>query len=340
MSQNSKSDLKTVLVTGGGGFLGRYICRALKLRGYKVISFSRKNYDFLERLGIEQIQGSLNDLEALKKAVKNCDAVIHTAALAGFWGQPEKFLQTNYEGTKNLLEAMHHSHISKLVHTSSPSVVFEKSDIKNGDEGLGYCKTFLCDYPHSKMLAEKAVLQAHAEQKVCAVVLRPHLIWGPGDPHFLPRIIEKARTGKLLRIGKQKNMVDVIHVENAANAHIDALEKLSAKAKHAGKAYFIGQNEPVNLWDFIDQLLINSGEAPLSKRALPAPLAYAAGASLEWIYKRLGWFEREPAMTRFLALQLSKNHYFSHARAIEDFGYQANISTKEGLKNLRLPFLA
>jgi nucleoside-diphosphate-sugar epimerase len=147
-------------------------------------------------------------------------------------------------------------------------------------------------------------------------------------------LCEKARAGKLRRIGAQGNLVDVIYIDNAAEAHCQALDHLTSPASApAGRAFFLGQSAPVNLWDFIDRLLAACGEKPIVK-SLPFSLAYALGGGLELLYRALGWYRHEPAMTRFLALQLSTSHYFDHRNAAKAFGYFPRISIDDGLAQL------
>ena len=183
--------------------------------------------------------------------------LLYTAAKAGLWGSKKDYLEVNFEGTKNLLQCMSEQKVKYLIHTSSPSVVFDGKDIKGSNESIPYSKNFYCAYAYSKMLAEKYILEKAINSNLFALSLRPHLIWGPGDPHFIPRIIDKARKNQLRKIGSHQNHVDVIYIENAAIAHIDALEHLFNKNHLSGRAYFLGQERPVNLWNFINLILIS-----------------------------------------------------------------------------------
>ena len=323
-----------VFLTGGGGFLGRSIAKALVERGYKVLSFSRKKYPFLDELGVESYQGDISCLDQIIEAAAGCDCIIHTAALAGIWGKPKDYMDTNYHGTLNVLKAAKHLKIKRLIYTSSPSVAFEGRDINGLGDWAPYAKKFFCSYSYSKKLAEEAVLAANSKD-LQTLALRPHLIWGPNDPHFLPRLLQRSREGKLFRVGHLRNLVDVIYVENAAIAHLDALKAMGVNPNLGGKAYFLGQEKPVKLWTFIDQLLVAGGEKPLKTKSIPFPLAFGVGFFFEFLYKAMGTFHRDPPMTRFLALQLSKSHYFSHDGAKRDFSYKVNISTDEGLRRLK-----
>lgn len=323
---------RQVLVTGGGGFLGKAIVRLLCGQGAKVHSFSRSNYKELTELGVIQFSGDLTDTRVLADAAKGCDLVFHVAAKAGIWGKYEEFYKTNVTGTNNVLAACQQHGIKKLIYTSSPSVVFDGKDVENGNESLPYPATYQADYPRTKAMAEQLVLAANS-QKLATVALRPHLIWGPEDNHLIPRIIAKAKSGKLRRLGKKTCLVDTVYVDNAAQAHLLAAEKLEPGSHVAGKAYFITNNEPVPLWEMVNAILAAAG-LPAVEKSVPPKLAYAIGAACEawWaIFKQGG----EPPMTRFVASELSTSHWFDTTAAKRDFGYTPQLSIKEGLKRLQ-----
>ncbi len=318
-----------ILVTGGGGFLGSYIVKSLLEKKHEVSSLSRHIYPHLEKLGVDNIVCDLTDKEAVEKLdLSGFEAIIHTAALAGVWGKKESYYQINYWGTQHLTEKAKSSQIKYFIYTSSPSVVFGKESISHGDESLDYPKKFYTHYAKTKAMAEKYILEQNTD-KFKTLAIRPHLIWGPGDPHLFPRLIQKAKEGKLKQVGDGQNLVDIIYVENAAKAHVNALEALQKK-DIGGNAYFVGQERPVKLWDFIHQVLELSKSPPIES-SISFRLAYFLGGCLEGLYKFLGILKPEPPMTRFVAMQLAKDHYFSHKKARNDFGYSIDISIEEGL---------
>lgn len=321
-----------VLVTGGGGFLGTAICKKLLARGYDVSSFSRRIYPHLAALGIKSFQGNLASDLQLEEAVKGQDAVIHTAAKAGIWGDPDDYYKTNVLGTRNLLRLVAKSRVSRLVYTSSPSIVFAGKDISAADESVTIPAKHLASYPATKAIAEEEILGANSSC-LFTVALRPHLIWGPGDPHILPRLKERARQGKLFVLGDGTNKVDITYVENAAHAHIDALEALAPRSPANGNAYFIGQEQEVELWSFIDQLL-KSQKISWQRKNIPYSLAYTSGALCEKIFSTLRIFDRDPPMTRFAAFSLGKSHYFSHDAAKRELGYFPRITTTKALQKM------
>ena len=320
------------LVTGGGGFLGRHIVAQLVDDGWRVRSFSRQCYSELEQLGVECFRGDIRDPEAVAAACRDCQAVFHTAAIPGIWGGWKKYYDTNTLGTRHVLDACRRAQVSRLVYTSSPSVTFNGADQCGVDESAPYPSSWLCNYPRSKALAEQMVLDADrpGEMRTCA--LRPHLIWGVGDPHLIPRLLERARRGHLRQVGDGKNLVDTIHVDNAAAAHLQAADGLLGDAPAAGKAYFISQGEPVNCWDWINEILTMARLAPIRRR-VPFRVAWCAGAMLEAWHKAIG-SQREPRMTRFLAAQLAKSHYFDISAARRDFDYEIRVSHSKAMSEL------
>jgi nucleoside-diphosphate-sugar epimerase len=318
-------------VTGGGGFVGSAIVRKLVDKGVEVGVFGRNHYPHLEKLGVRQFQGDILDSDLLIRFMRGYDTIFHVAAKAGIWGPKHEFEQTNVTGTRNVIGACLANNIQSLVYTSTPSVVFNRRDISGADERLPYAKRFLCYYASSKAVAEQMVLGSNSEVlKTCAI--RPHLVWGPGDPHLIPRLIARGKAKKLKQVGNGLNMVDISYVDNVADAHILAAENLFSSATAAGNAYFISQGEPVNLWNWVNDLFQRLNIEPVTKKINAKP-AYMIGTLLEGIHM---WFslEKEPKMTRFLAEQLAKSHWFSIDKARHDLGYEPRISTAEGLDRL------
>lgn len=319
------------LVTGGGGFLGKAILQRLVARGDRARSISRGSYPELAALGVEHIQGDLADPGAIRRAAEGCDLIFHVAARPGIWGRYEDFHRANVLGTENVLAACRALGIQRLVYTSSPSVVFNGRDMEGVDESVPYPSHYDADYPKTKAIAEQLVLQANGPA-LATVSLRPHLIWGPGDNHLVPRILARGRAGMLRRIGAGRNRVDAVYIDNAADAHLLAADRLTPGCAIAGKAYFIAQGEPVLLWDFVNRILAAGGVPPVT-RSVPTAVAVAIGGLLEGMYRVLGW-QNEPRMTRFLARELATSHWFDLTAARRDLAYDPQVSLEEGLRRL------
>lgn len=320
---------ENVLVTGGGGFLGGAIVEMLHKRGDAVSSISRNTHDRLKRLGVRQIQGDIGVKQTIHEACRNMDVVFHVAAKPGIWGKYRDYHRTNVVGTQNVINACMKNKVSRLIYTSSPSVVFDHSDMEGVDERVPYPGKYHAHYPKTKAMAEQEVVNASA-RGLASIILRPHLIWGPGDNHLVPRII--ARAEQLKKIGSGKNLVDTIYIDNAADAHILASDRLRETPHLSGRIYFISQDEPVPLWGMVDSILRAAGKGPVEK-SMSRHLAWLAGGVLEMVYALAG-IEKEPRMTRFVARELSTSHWFDISAAKNDLNYVPKVSIQEGLKRL------
>ncbi len=319
------------LVTGGGGFLGNAIITQLLARGDHVRSLARGDYPELARMGVECVRGDLRDAATTEAACADRDVVFHAAAVAGIWGPWEHFYGINVLGTRYVIAGCQKHGVPRLVYTSSPSVTFDGGSQENVDESVGYARRWLCHYAQTKAIGEQEVLAANGRE-LASCALRPHLIWGPGDQHLIPRLIARARSGQLRRVGDGTNRIDMVYVDNAAEAHWQAADALAPASPVAGNAYFISQGEPVNCWQWIDEILALAGLPPI-ERAISLSAAWNIGAAMEVVYRTFRW-QSEPRMTRFLAAQLGMSHYFDIGRARRDFNYSPRVSKEEGMQRL------
>ena len=320
------------LVTGCGGFLGLYIVEQLRASGVDVRVLCRGNYPALNRLNVEVVQADVRDVQQVERACQAVDSVFHVAAIPGVWGAWSMYHGINTQGTLNVIRGCRQNGVQRLIYTSSPSVVFDGNDHIDADESLKYPTKWLCHYPHSKALAEQAVLAADSPD-LRTIALRPHLIWGPRDNHLIPRLIQRAKSGKLRRVGNGTNVVSVAYVENVAAAHLQAEQHLRDCDNAAGKAYFINEPQSVNLWNWID-LLLQHANLPAVARSISAGNAYKAGAAMELMWRILR-LKGEPPMTRFVAAQLAGSHSYQINAARQDFGYQPLFTMEEGLARMQ-----
>ena len=283
-----------VLVTGGGGFLGRAIVDRLFARGHRVRCFARSAYPELAARGVEVVRGDLTDRRATAAACDGCDAVVHAAALIPGLAEPaHRYHDVNVRGTEAIIAGCRAHGVPRLVFTSSPSVVFGGHDLCGVDESVPYPKRYDSPYARTKAAAERAVLAAN-DGALATTALRPHLVWGPGDAHLAPALIELARAGRLVRVGRGPFRVDVTYIDCAAEAHLLAVDALSPGSPAAGRAYFISQGEPVDLWQFVGRLLCMAGAPPVRRR-VPRWLALAAAGGVEGAYRITGRSRRAAA---------------------------------------------
>lgn len=322
-------------VTGGGGFVGAKLARALRKRGDDVIAFQRGSYPELEQAGVRCVKGDIADENALIALTREVDVIFHVAAKVGGAGAPKDFERINVQGTENVIAACVKNGVSRLVFCSSPSVVDEDGGFESLDESAPYAEHYLADYPRTKAMAERLVRAANGREtagvplRTCA--LRPHLVFGPGDTGSLPRVIERAKKGRLRIVGDGKNRVDMTYVDNVVEAHLlaaDALAKRESDA--AGKAYFITNGEPVVLWDWVNNLLVDIGLPRVSKR-VPQGLARVVGKTLDVTWSSLG-LSGEPPVTEWAAKMMATSHTYRIDNAKRDLGYAPLVSMEEGLK--------
>jgi nucleoside-diphosphate-sugar epimerase len=319
----------SVLVTGGTGFLGRRLVERLLAEGRRVTVLARHVDAGLVARGVTFVTASLDNAAAVRAACAGVGTIFHTAAKVGVWGRYDDFYRTNVLGTRALLEGARAQGVQHFVHTSTPSVVYSGHALANADESLPLTTDCPSHYPLTKAIAEREVLAAHSS-RLRTVALRPHLIWGVGDPHLVPRVLARARAGRLRIVGDGANRVDMVHVANAVDAHLLAEQALATTA--GGRAYFITNGEPIALWDWINRLLTALGEPPVTRR-ISLPAASAIGAVCEGLWRTLP-LRGEPPMTRFIAAELAKDHWFNLAAARRDLGYEPRVTMAAGTAEL------
>jgi 2-alkyl-3-oxoalkanoate reductase len=320
--------MKPVLITGATGFLGGKLSEQLVQRGYEVTALVRNPSSFLEHLGVTQVTGDLANRSAISQACRGKKQIFHCAAIAGNWGPRELFFKANVEGTRLLLEEARSHQVQDFIYTSSPSVTFQAPGSRGDDESLPYPESFLSFYSETKAIAEREVLAANGVDGLRTVSLRPHLIWGPGDPHLVPRFYKAAKAGRLKILGDGKNQVDITYVDNAAWAHVQAAEAMDG-GRPLGKAYFISDGDVINLWQWLSDLMVSLG-LPKLQQGPSAQKALLLARIVEWVYRNFR-LSGEPPLTRFVAEHMIFPHYYSIEAAKRDFGYSPIVQASEGM---------
>jgi len=321
---------KSCLVTGGSGFVGKALCRELKARGSRVISVSRRDVPELREIGVDVQQVDLTRPQRpLLELLEGVHAVFHTAAHVSMWGHFDEFYRGNVVATRSLVEAASKAGVRNFIYTSSPSVIADGSNLRGIDETRPYPQRYSAFYPMTKAVAEQEVLATHGREGLLTVALRPHLIFGPGDTNLIPTIVERAKEGRLVRIGRGDNLADFSFISDCVGAHITALEALERDPSCGGQAYFISQGDPFPLWRFIDLVLQYSGISPIQRR-VPKSVAMAVAGLCE-LSSKIRPGNPEPLLTRFLVSEMATDHYFSIENARRSLGYHPTLSVEEAL---------
>ena len=329
------------MVTGGTGFLGRHLVERLLAQGRTVTVLARRSALDLEKRGVRFMAADLADAAAVRSACRGVETVFHIAAKVGVWGRGNDFFRANVLGTRTILAGCRTHGVRRFVYTSTSSVVYNGRDLSGVDESLPLTAACPAAYPLTKAAAEREVLAANTPE-LRTIALRPHLIWGVGDPHLVPRIIERAKAGRLRIVGSGRNRVDLVHVENVVDAQLLAeaalaqyqliVDKTTRPPDTGGKPYFITNGEPVVLWDWINGLLRALGIPPVTNHVSLAA-ATALGVAYETLWRTLP-LRGEPPMTRFIARELASEHWFDISAARRDLGYVPRVSMAEGLAEL------
>lgn len=323
--------MTTVLVTGGGGFLGEAIVNRLLERGISVRSYARGSYPGLVSKGVDVWQGNLADGPAVLAAAQGCQAVFHVAAKTGVHGAAAAYRSANLTGTRNVLAACRAHGIRRLVYTSTPSVVHGGGDVTGVDESVDYPTAWSSPYPQTKAEAERLVLAANGLE-LATVAIRPHLVWGPGDRQLVPTLIERARAGRLRLVGDGLNIVDSTFIDNAADAHLLAYDRLEPGSQIGGRPYFIAQGEPMPMRDLVAAMLGAAG-VDIDLKTVPVGLATVVARGFDALYRILP-LSTEPPLSRFLVEQLSTDHWYDLTAARTDLEYSPRISFAEGVSRL------
>jgi len=314
-----------VLVTGASGLLGRAVAKEIITNGHEVRTLQRSASRVA---GAEDYLGSVTDPEVVAAAVTGIDAVVHLAAKVSLAGDPADFVAVNVGGTRTLLQAARTAGIGRFVYISSPSVAHSGSSIVGDAARPADPERARGDYARTKAEAELLALAADSPE-LRVVVVRPHLVWGPGDTQLVERIVERARAGRLPLLGRGAALIDSIYIDNAASGIAAALERVDAVH---GNAYVLTNGEPRPIVELLAGMCGAAG-VPTPSWSVPAPVARVAGSLVEALW-RIKPGRDEPPMTRFLAEQLSTAHWFDQRRTRDELQWVPAVSLDEGFRRL------
>ncbi|KQQ53378.1 NAD(P)-dependent oxidoreductase [Plantibacter sp. Leaf314] len=321
----------TVLVTGASGMLGREVALELLRAGHRVRVLQRGAAGLD---GVEEVRGSITDAAAVDRAMQGVDAVVHLAAKVSLAGDPTEFEQVNVGGTEVVLDAAETAGVSRFVHISSPSVAHGGSALVGVGAEPADPGAARGEYARTKAQGELLALERD-RRGFAVVVVRPHLVWGPGDPQLVERIVDRARRGRLPLLDDGTALIDSTYVANAASAVAAAHEH--AETAH-GRAFVVTNGEPRPVGELLAGICRAAGVEPPSF-SVPAGIARAAGGLVERLWSiRPG--ADEPPMTRFLAEQLSTAHWFDQRDTREALHWTPAVSIDEGLERLAAHYRA
>lgn len=326
---------RRVLVTGASGLLGAGVARMLAAGGNTVTTLQRRPSGVA---GVRDVLGSVTDPRAVEEAVAGADTVVHVAAKVSVSGPEHEFEAVNVEGTRILLHAAQRHGVRRFVHVSSPSVAHAGSSIVG--EGAGPADPERARGPYARTKAKGELLALAADRPDFRVlVLRPHLMWGPGDLQLTDRIVQRARAGRMPVLGTGAPLIDTLYSGNAVEATVAAV---SAVDHTHGEALVVTNGEPRPVGELVRGIAV-AGGAPEPERTVPAGLARRAGALIERAWERnlfgvrtagIGSDDGEPPLTEFLAEQLSTSHWFDQRRTREVLDWTPSVSIDEGLHRL------
>lgn len=323
---------RRILVTGGTGFIGAAVAEAFSEAGHDVVAVDVQPRLF--RHGVTFVRLDITDVAALSAACEGVDSVIHCASLVHTRGTGRREVwAVNHGGTLNVLEACERCGVSRLVHLSSASVVYDGHDLEDGDESLPYAGVPQMPYSESKIAAEKAVLAPGARSQTRACALRPHLVFGPGDRRLVPNILKRASSRLGVReIGRREKLSDFTFISNLTDAVLAAEARLVPGSPACGEAFFVTNGEPKPFFEFVEELLAALGYPPLRGRT-PYWLAYGGAALLEALRAvRSGPLRGEDGVSRAAVQYLATHHYFSIEKARETLGWTPRVALAEGLR--------
>ena len=320
--------MTTAFVTGGSGFVGRELIRALRARGDSVRALARSDgaTDRVRNAGAEPVRGDLNDEEALRKGMAGSHVVFHLAADTRTWGNDAAAYETNVAGTSRVVAAALAAGVARLVHLSTEAVLMgaRSRPLVNADETWPRARHPYGPYNRTKALAEAMVLASNSPS-FQTVVLRPRMIWGKNDTSlWLPQLARAVRSGAFRWIGSGQHLTSTTNVANVVEGLL-----LAAARGRAGEIYFVTDGEPVEFRRFISALLQTQGLEPGNRR-VPRWLAESMAWAGEWVW-RIFKLRGAPPLTRALVHTLSDEVTINDHKARVELGYRGIVSTDGGL---------
>ncbi|KAM0721626.1 hypothetical protein Q7P37_002551 [Cladosporium fusiforme] len=335
-----------VLITGGGGFLGRAMVQELKNRHplWKIDALDIKAPDGDTQQALDKfIQADIRSKDSVDAAFSNYhpDLVVHTAGIVpsrlNRYSTKEEDWQrvkaVNYDGTINVLRATMASGCERFVYTSSVTAIIDDldHDYLNMNEATPTGLATL-HYGKSKGMAEAFVMSpSHAQAGLKACALRPCTIIGPDDTEVISLIYDLIAKGEThFIIGDGHNIYDWMYIDNAVHAHILAIENvLTGPQTAVGETFFITNQEPAYFWDFLAYVWAQFGHVPSFRVHVPVALAFFVALILEVVT----WVTGTPAtLHRGSIKDAIRTHYADNRKAMMVLGYTPIVGLSEGVR--------
>jgi len=328
--------LGTCLVTGAAGFLGSHLVRGLLDEGYAVRAVIRNTPLELEHPNLEIVRGEVEDADRMMEVCKGIDTLFHTAAhlaLLGGKAASKGYRQAAYDanvgGVQNLIRASVAHGVSRFVHTSSIDVCFNSEVNVEMDERTPYANNMSCLYTETKIAGEKLALDANGKDGLLTTALRPDGIYGPGNNIMMDGVFEQVTKGRLVAtIGFPGALHDHIYVDSLVHAEILAAKHLVAGSPVCGKAYFVTDNHPMPLFEFMRPLIEGIGHK-VPKLDIPYRPVIAFLRLWQYLHFRIGL--PAPLFTPHEIRKLAISHRATSAAAARDFGYQPIVSPDDAM---------
>jgi len=318
------------LVSGATGFLGGHLAQVLHGLGYRVriLVHKRHRVEHLLALGMEIVEGDLLDTASLVRATAGQSLVFHTAGKVTDWGPREEYFQVNAQGTRNVLAACRESGVGRLVHVSSLSVLGLPRTGETLTEETPYPRTLPDWYSQSKQAAELVVRGANGEGGLATTVVRPGVIWGPGDITILPRLADLLRRRQMILIDGGRNLLGLSHIESLARGLVLAAESPGAP----GEIYHMTDGEEITSREAVDALAGVMG-VPRARFSLPYGAVYAIAALIEGAAHLVG-STTPPRMTRYGVRLVACHCRYDIGKARRQLGYRPAVAFREGIRHL------
>jgi 3beta-hydroxy-Delta5-steroid dehydrogenase / steroid Delta-isomerase len=336
------TDIGKVMVTGGSGFVGCNLVAELLNRGYWVRSFDRVPSPMADHPRLETVVGDICDVDCVAAAVHGVDTIFHTAALIELMGgrsvteeYRRRSFSVNVDGTKNLVHAAQRAGVKRFVYTASNSVVIGGKAISGGNETLPYTDRFADLYTETKVVAEKFVLSQNGVDGLLTCSIRPSGIWGRGDQTMFRKVFERVVTGQVkVLIGSKHARLDNSYVHNLVHGFILAAQHLVEGGTAPGQAYFINDDDPVNMFEFARPVVEACGQH-WPRLRIPGRLIHFVMTVWQRLHFRLNL--PAPPLEPLAVERLYLDNYFSVEKARRDLGYEPLYTTDKAMQEC-LPY--